>query len=89
VPGRRKREESRHLEQSSRLSDAFRKARREQDLSQQELATRASVAIGTVRAVESGRVVEPGFFTVLALARVLGVDAVKAVRTDDSATDVR
>jgi transcriptional regulator with XRE-family HTH domain len=47
-------------------------------MSQQDLAVRAGVAIGTVRAVESGRVVEPGFFTVLALADVLGVDAVAA-----------
>jgi transcriptional regulator with XRE-family HTH domain len=47
-------------------------------MSQQDLAVRAGVAIGTVRAVESGRVVEPGFFTVLALADVLGLDAAAA-----------
>jgi transcriptional regulator with XRE-family HTH domain len=43
-------------------------------MSQQDLANRASVAIGTVRALERARSVDPSFFTVLALARALGLD---------------
>lgn len=78
MTGRARREDSTHLAQSARLRDALRGARRERGISQQDLAVRAGVAIGTVRAVESGRVVEPGFFTVLALADALQLDAVAA-----------
>jgi transcriptional regulator with XRE-family HTH domain len=45
-------------------------------MSQQALAVNAVVAIGTVRALERGRSVDPSFFTVLALARALNIDAV-------------
>jgi transcriptional regulator with XRE-family HTH domain len=43
-------------------------------MSQQQLAGLASVAIGTVRALERARSVDPSFFTVLALARALDLD---------------
>lgn len=78
VAGRARKEDSPHLAQSARLRDALRGAREQHGISQQDLATRAGVAIGTVRAVETGRVVEPGFFTVLALAEALGLDVVAA-----------
>lgn len=78
MTGRARREDSAHLARSERLREALRGARRERGLSQQDLAARAGVAIGTVRAVETGRVVEPGFFTVLALAAALELDAVAA-----------
>ena len=40
---------------------------------QQRLAERSSVAYATVRAIESGRVVEPGLFTVRLIADALNV----------------
>jgi DNA-binding XRE family transcriptional regulator len=85
--GRARREDSSHLARSERLREALRGARRQSGISQQDLASRAGVAIGTVRAVESGRVVEPGFFTVLALADVLGLDAVAASDTGSGQVD--
>lgn len=42
-------------------------------LTQEHLAIRADVAVSTLRKIESGRVVEPGFFTMLSLADALGV----------------
>lgn len=87
MPNRARRQDSPYLQRSSRLRDALRAARRGSGLSQQDLATRAGLAIGTVRAVESGRVIEPGFFTVLAIADVLKVDAVAAAQGTDPATD--
>ena len=45
-----------------------RRARQDKRMSQQELATRAGVSVGTVRALESKRTVKPGYFTVQVLA---------------------
>jgi transcriptional regulator with XRE-family HTH domain len=42
-------------------------------MTQEQLAARAQVAVSTLRKIESGRVVEPGYFTVLSLASALGV----------------
>ena len=41
-------------------------------MSQEELASRAAVAVSTVRKIETGIVIEPGYFTVLALLEALG-----------------
>ena len=41
-------------------------------LSQEQLAARAQVAVATVRKIEKGAVIEPGYFTVLALMHALG-----------------
>jgi hypothetical protein len=38
-----------------------------------EDAARARVAVGTVRKIETGAVVEPGYFTVIGLLGALGV----------------
>jgi transcriptional regulator with XRE-family HTH domain len=43
-------------------------------VTQEQLAFRAQVAVSTLRKIESGTVVEPGYFTVRALAVALGVD---------------
>lgn len=43
-------------------------------MSQQQVALRASLAIGTVRAIESQRSVDPSFFTVLALVDALELE---------------
>jgi transcriptional regulator with XRE-family HTH domain len=49
-------------------------------MSQQQLATAASVAIGTVRALEGARSVDPSFFTVVSLARALDIDFSELLR---------
>jgi transcriptional regulator with XRE-family HTH domain len=40
-------------------------------LSQEQLAAQAEVSVATVRKIETVAVVEPGYFTVLALVRAL------------------
>lgn len=71
-PGRRKREASRYIGPAAQLSAQLRALREQAGLTQLELATRAEVSEATVRKIEQGRVVEPGFFTVMALLRELG-----------------
>lgn len=48
-------------------------------LSQQAIAHRAGIAIGTIRAIESGRTVEPGFFTIIELLDALGLSVEDAL----------
>jgi transcriptional regulator with XRE-family HTH domain len=72
-PGRKKRAESRYAEQAVQLAARMRALRDQHGLTQQELAARAQVAIGTVRNIETATVVEPGYFTVLALLEALGI----------------
>lgn len=55
-------------------------------MSQQELAVAASVAIGTVRALERERSVDPSFFTVIALARALQLDVSELLALAHDAT---
>jgi transcriptional regulator with XRE-family HTH domain len=71
-PGRRKRADSRYAEQAVQLAARMRALRDQHGLTQQELAARAQVAVGTVRNIETATVVEPGYFTVLALLEALG-----------------
>lgn len=54
-----------------RLGAALAAVRRGQGLSQQAVATRASMAISTLRSIEAGRTLDPGIFTVLRLAHAL------------------
>ena len=74
MPGRKTREQSRYRLGSARLADLIRQARTDRAVTQQALANTADVAISTVRKLESNEVVEPGFFTVLAICRALDVD---------------
>ena len=71
-PGRRRRADSRYVEQAARLAASLRDRREQAELSQEQLAARAQVAVATVRKIEKGIVIEPGYFTVLALMQVLG-----------------
>ena len=80
MPNRSKREESPHRDAAAELGRRLRTARGVKRLSQQQLAGLASVAIGTVRALERERSVDPSFFTVLALARALDLDAANLIR---------
>lgn len=79
MPNRSKRDASPHRDAAAVLSRRLRDARHTKQMSQQALAATAVVAIGTVRALERGRSVDPSFFTVLALARALDIDPVDLV----------
>jgi transcriptional regulator with XRE-family HTH domain len=81
MPNRSKREQSPHREAAAELGRRLRAAREGKQMSQQHLAARASVAIGTVRALERARSVDPSFFTVLALARALELDVGDLIAT--------
>jgi transcriptional regulator with XRE-family HTH domain len=74
VPNRPKRELSPHRAAAAALGERIRATREGRQMSQQQLAGLAAVAIGTVRALEGARSVDPSFFTVLALARALDLD---------------
>jgi transcriptional regulator with XRE-family HTH domain len=69
--GRRRRAESRYAVQALRLAGRLRSLREEAGLTQERLAAQAEVAVSTVRKIETGAVVEPGYFTVMALMSVL------------------
>jgi transcriptional regulator with XRE-family HTH domain len=56
------------------LSDRLRELRHAAGLSQEQLAYRAGVTIGVVHKLEQGRVNDPQWSTIRALARVLGAD---------------
>jgi transcriptional regulator with XRE-family HTH domain len=84
VPNRATRNQSPHRDHAAELGRRLRVARRLLNISQQQLATRADVAIGTVRALESGRSVDPSFFTVIAMAEALDLDIVELARRDRS-----
>jgi len=71
-PGRRRRADSRYADQADRLARRLRALRTQAELTQEQLATRAHVAVATVRKIETGAVVEPGYFTVMALLNALG-----------------
>jgi ribosome-binding protein aMBF1 (putative translation factor) len=72
--GRARRENSRFREEAEVLAARLRALRTDRGLTQEQLASRAQVAVSTLRKIESGRVVEPGYFTMLALVKALGID---------------
>jgi transcriptional regulator with XRE-family HTH domain len=73
TPGRKKRADSRFAEQAARLAGQLRGQREAAGVTQERLAAAAGVALSTVRKIETGAVVEPGYFTVLALMTALGI----------------
>ncbi|MEV0633275.1 helix-turn-helix transcriptional regulator [Nonomuraea wenchangensis] len=54
------------------MSRRLRELREQAGMTQMELAVRAQVSEATVRKIEQGKVVEPGFFLVMALLSALG-----------------
>jgi transcriptional regulator with XRE-family HTH domain len=70
--GRRKRADSRYAVQAAQLARQLRQLRKSSGLTQERLAAQSGVAVATVRKIETGAVVEPGYFTVLALMAALG-----------------
>ncbi|WP_214108070.1 helix-turn-helix domain-containing protein [Acrocarpospora catenulata] len=71
--GRKRREASQYADHAVRLSRHLRALRVDAGYTQEQLATRAQVTLATLRKIETGRTVEPGYFTVLALLRALNV----------------
>jgi transcriptional regulator with XRE-family HTH domain len=72
-PGRRKRADSRYAAQAAQLARQLRELRTAAGMTQETLASEARVALSTVRKIETGAVVEPGYFTVTALMSALGI----------------
>ncbi len=72
-PGRRKRADTGHAVRAAELAERIRDSRRAADLTQQQLASRADVALSTLRKIETGHVTEPGYFTILAIVSALGI----------------
>lgn len=70
--GRRRRADSRYAAQAAWLAEQLREVRENAGMTQERLAALAGVGIATVRKIETGAVVEPGYFTVLALMGALG-----------------
>lgn len=58
-----------------RLASWLRARREHLGLSQEQLAARAGVAVATVRNIETCTVVEPGYFTIMALIQALNADS--------------
>jgi transcriptional regulator with XRE-family HTH domain len=70
--GRRSRADSPHASRAVRLAARLRELRIDAGITQERLASQAGVAIATVRKIETGAVVEPGYFTVMAPIEALG-----------------
>ena len=73
VMGRRQQAETLDTQASGALSARIARTRQMRGLSQQSLAERAGVSIGTVRAIETGKTRDPGVFTVRTIAFALGL----------------
>jgi transcriptional regulator with XRE-family HTH domain len=74
-PGRKRRADSRYAVQAVQLAIQLRAQRLQADLTQEQLAAQAGIALSTLRKIETGQVVEPGYFTILAMLQVLGISA--------------
>jgi transcriptional regulator with XRE-family HTH domain len=72
-------------ERGRRLGALLRQARGPRSLP--EIATRSGVPVETLRKIESGRVPTPAFFTVAALADVLGLELNQLVAAVTAAPD--
>jgi transcriptional regulator with XRE-family HTH domain len=71
VAGRKRREESRFTESARSLAALLVATRQEQGITQERLASVSGVALSTLRKIERGQTVEPGYFTIASLAKCL------------------
>lgn len=69
------RNRERHRKAAQALSEGLKEARRRAGLSQEALAQKAGLSVGTVRNIEQLAVTDPGFFEVAALAAALEISA--------------
>jgi transcriptional regulator with XRE-family HTH domain len=72
-PGRKRRADSGHTARAAVLAERIRSARQNADITQQQLASRAGIALSTLRKIETGGITEPGYFTILAIVSALGM----------------
>ncbi len=70
------------IERGRRLGAALRWARGARSMV--EVAGAAGVSVETLRKIETGRIPTPAFFTVVALARVLGLNLEDLSRDDEA-----
>ena len=72
--GRRRRAESRYVAQAAELAGKLRERRESVGITQERLNKGKPdlLGIATVRKIETGVVIEPGYFTVMALMSALG-----------------
>lgn len=63
--------DSHDRDHAARLSAVLSAGRRRAKISQQELAQRANISVGSVAKLESGRSPEPGFFLVARMASAI------------------
>jgi transcriptional regulator with XRE-family HTH domain len=59
--------------EASDLAARLREARIRRDITQEALAAQAEIGLSTLRRIEQGQVVEPGFFTIKAIGQALGL----------------
>jgi transcriptional regulator with XRE-family HTH domain len=76
--------DERERERAERLGRLLADRRRQQSLSQAELARRARVSLDTLRSVEQHRIAAPSFYLVAALAGSLDLSLDQLVRVMDA-----
>ncbi|WP_081319087.1 helix-turn-helix domain-containing protein [Microbacterium testaceum] len=63
----------------------MRESRTRAGLTQEAVARKAEVSLNTVRNVESGQCVEPGYFTIIAIAEALEMEVAGVTLTSPGA----
>lgn len=71
--GRTPTEERVTVHDATALAQLLRMRRERLQWSRDRLGRVTGLSVATVRAIETGRVREPGFFTIVAMARALGI----------------
>lgn len=74
MPGRHSRQNSEWRDESIKMAQTLRQARKGRGLTQEDLAVQSGVKLSSLRAIEDGRVTEPGIFKVVLLAKALSID---------------
>ncbi|QZT57115.1 helix-turn-helix domain-containing protein [Mycolicibacterium austroafricanum] len=73
-PGRPRKEDVPYQERRAELRKILKSRRELLKYSRKELSARSGVSASTIQAIEDGRVVDPGLFTVISLGVALRID---------------
>lgn len=73
-PGRLRKEAVPYQQRRAELRKILRDRRDLLNFSRKELAARSGVSASTIQAIEDGRVIDPGLFTVISLGVALRID---------------